>query len=631
MVRSESNPANKNTVKAAFTYNFIKYITWPNENDISELSIGFYGSDNNYYRALRKMNKKKVRNFSLTTSRITDLKKLDEYHVVILDEERSKELSFLAQKLVESSTLIISELSLDKKHLMLNFVYGENDTLTFELNRYKMLTAKLSIDSDIVVLGGNEVDIATVLKELNGNLLKRLNELKLQKGKQVLIEQKLTDGQMKMKLQEDKLSKQTEKLIRQNILLQKNNDKFTTLEQNNKRLNNERVIILEKLNKSQNRLSELQTRITMKEDSVTQLANKIDERQQVLDTLYERQAAQELSLANKEAEIVKNRANISEQLSVISTQYSYIIYAAIGIACVLIIIIFVYRSNLVKQKMNRELSHSIDDLNTTNQYLKDVQAKLVESEKMAALGGLVAGVAHEINTPLGVSVTAASHLSDYINNFQEEYTTGALKRSSLNALLSNCNESSSMLMRNLTRASDLIRHFKQIAVDQTSEHKRIFELKSYLEQLIDSLTPQLKVNKHKVVVHSEGEIKLNSFPGAIAQIFSNLIMNSVLHGFKHTKNGLITISLEVKSQAEQEFVHIDYLDNGSGITSSAQKKVFDPFYTTARGSGGSGLGMSISYNLVVNNLNGEIHCIDSYEGANGAHFQIQLPLHTNGS
>ncbi len=276
-------------------------------------------------------------------------------------------------------------------------------------------------------------------------------------------------------------------------------------------------------------------------------------------------------------------------------------------------------------ELNEELENKVtirtEELKISLTNLQEAQSKLVESEKMSALGGLVAGVAHEINTPLGVIVTASSHISDIIIAFEKQYESNHLSRSAITELITNMQDSSTILIRNLLRVTKLIHNFKQIAVDQSSEHKRQFELKAYLEEVIQSLTPLLREGQHTIMVESDQEIMLISFPGAIAKIMTNLIINSVKHGFKEMTKGDIHINLTLKN----EEVHIDYKDNGSGLDSAQRKKVFDPFYTTARFTGGCGLGMSISYNLVTAKFKGQISCIESL---NGAHFKIRFPVIT---
>ncbi len=331
---------------------------------------------------------------------------------------------------------------------------------------------------------------------------------------------------------------------------------------------------------------------------------QIKERKELLNSLEKKHAIQ--------------KQEISKQSSVIQTQNIFLTITVIVSLAILIVLIIIYKSRKALHKVNQELETNNTALDDANTKLSTAQDQLIESEKMAALGGLVAGVAHEINTPLGVSVTATTHLADHLDVFEKEYKTGQLKKSSLEELLIDAKESSGILTRNLQRACELISNFKQVAVDQSSEDKREFELQSYIEELIKSLAPQFKQGKHSVHLTSSSEIPLNNFPGVIAQIITNLLMNSLNHGFKNKINGEIFIALSI----ENNEVVIDYQDKGVGLGEQQREKVFEPFYTTARSIGGSGLGMSISYNLVTSKLNGSIHCLES---SKGAHFQITFP------
>jgi len=273
----------------------------------------------------------------------------------------------------------------------------------------------------------------------------------------------------------------------------------------------------------------------------------------------------------------------------------------------------------LNEGLENKVSLRTKELEVSLSNLKESQSKLIESEKMSALGGLVAGVAHEINTPLGIGVTAGSILSDITHQFKKAYETNTLTRPITEDIIARLDDSSALLGVNLQRAAKLIQNFKQVAVDQSSEQKREFELKDYLETLIQSLRSELNKGDHTVVIECDQDISLNSYPGAIAQVITNLVINSVMHGFKGKSEGVIKIKLALI----KEEVQIDYHDNGSGLNLTQRGKVFDPFYTTARFTGGSGLGMSICYNLVISTLGGEISCLNSLEGA---HFNITLPL-----
>lgn len=273
-------------------------------------------------------------------------------------------------------------------------------------------------------------------------------------------------------------------------------------------------------------------------------------------------------------------------------------------------------SDTLEQKVEvrtRELSKTLDDLRAT-------QNQLVEAEKMAALGGLVAGVAHEINTPVGIGVTAASLLEDKTVAFQKTYKDGQMKRSDLEKYLDTASQSSNMILKNLSRAAELIQSFKQVAVDQSTEERRSFPVKSYLEEILLSLRPKLKRTQLTTKISGDDSLTLDSYPGVLSQIVTNLVMNSLVHAYEPDDAGQLTFDL--KQEAGR--LIFEYADDGRGIPKKDLSKIFDPFFTTKRGQGGSGLGLHIIYNLVTQKLNGTIRC-ESEVGV-GTRFTIEIPV-----
>ena len=225
---------------------------------------------------------------------------------------------------------------------------------------------------------------------------------------------------------------------------------------------------------------------------------------------------------------------------------------------------------------------------------------------MAAIGGLVAGVAHEINTPIGIGVSAASHLEDKTTDFVAKVESKKLKRSELNSYAKTAADSSNLILKNLSGAVKIVQGFKQVAVDQTSGKRREFKLKPYIEDVLLSLKPKLKKTKHvvTVTVNCPEDLTLDSFPGAFSQIISNLVMNSLIHGFEGIELGEITF----EAAEENGTVILIYRDNGRGMDQKTLSRIFDPFFTTKRSQGGSGLGMHIVHNLVTQTLGGAITC-----------------------
>ncbi|MBD2616189.1 AAA family ATPase [Nostoc punctiforme FACHB-252] len=271
--------------------------------------------------------------------------------------------------------------------------------------------------------------------------------------------------------------------------------------------------------------------------------------------------------------------------------------------------------NTLEQKVaerTQELSQALEDLKAT-------QKQLVESEKMAALGSLVAGVAHEINTPVGTSITVASTLADETRLLIASMEQG-LKRSVLNNYLEIAQESTKLILSNLNRAGELVQSFKQVAVDQTSLEQRTFLVKQYLEEIITSLTPKLKQASHSLIVTGDETASINSYPGALAQTITNLVMNSLTHAYQPGESG----QLRIHVQQQDTHIVIEYSDDGCGIAPENLNKIFQPFFTTARQQGGSGLGLHIVYNLVVQKLQGTIDVRSELK--KGTLFTVILPI-----
>jgi two-component system, NtrC family, sensor kinase len=280
------------------------------------------------------------------------------------------------------------------------------------------------------------------------------------------------------------------------------------------------------------------------------------------------------------------------------------------------VIVELQESQAVLLKKSSDLEQAFNELSV-------MRDKLVEAEKMSALATLVAGIAHEINTPVGTSITLASTLADETASLRGAIAQGQLKRSVFNDYLDIAGESTSLLMANLTRAGDLIQSFKQVAVDQVILEHRTLWVKEYLEEVLFSLAPNLKKTPHTLIVQGDETLMINSCPGALAQIVTNLMTNSLTHAFESDQVGQISIAI---SQSNHQAL-IEYGDNGCGISPDNLGKIFDPFFTTARHRGGTGLGLHIVYNLVTQKLQGSIQV--QSEMGKGTRFNILLPLSIN--
>lgn len=268
----------------------------------------------------------------------------------------------------------------------------------------------------------------------------------------------------------------------------------------------------------------------------------------------------------------------------------------------------------------RALSQTNSELSQTLSSLRQMQKQLVESEKLASLGQLVAGVAHEINTPVGIGVTGASTLAEETAKLQALYRDGSMKRSDLDHYVAAASTISKLLLANMERAAQLIQSFKEVAIDQTSEERRTFRLKAYIDDVLLNLHPMLRKADHSVTVDCDGEIEIDTYPGALSQILTNFVMNALLHAFGTRRNGSMAI---VVREPDADSIELRFSDDGDGIPADILPKIFEPFFTTMRGRGGSGLGLNIVHNLVTASLQGQIRA--SSETGAGTTFTLLFP------
>jgi signal transduction histidine kinase len=281
----------------------------------------------------------------------------------------------------------------------------------------------------------------------------------------------------------------------------------------------------------------------------------------------------------------------------------------------------VFRQNAIAKRMaERDLMAAKDRAETALAHLRDTQQSLVEAEKLAALGGLVAGVAHEVNNPIGISLTVASTLSRRIEDFARDVERGELRRSRLTEFVEGSREAASQLSLNLQRAGEMIQAFKQVAVDRSHAERRQFDLAEATDQIIASLRPTLRRLPVTLQVDVPSGIVLDSYPGPYGQVVTNLFINALTHAFPEGRAGTLSIT----ARADGSQVDLRFRDDGVGMSPEVKRQAFDPFFTTRRGAGGTGLGLNIVANIVTRRLGGRIY-LDTEPGQ-GSTFRIVLPL-----
>jgi PAS domain S-box-containing protein len=275
------------------------------------------------------------------------------------------------------------------------------------------------------------------------------------------------------------------------------------------------------------------------------------------------------------------------------------------------------RAQAKLEQLNQELEGRVA---TRTHELEQAMAQLLESEKLAALGSLVAGVAHELNTPIGNVLAVASTLQDDVSSFSHKLLSGEARRSDVEHSAQRLQEASTLIERNAARAAKLINDFKEVAVDQSSTRRRDFDLRAVVDEVVATSRPIFKGTVHAVHIEVPQGIQMDSFPGPLEQVLTNLLHNSVHHGFEGLAQGNVTLTAERLGDT----VVLTYEDDGRGIPEANLPHIFEPFYTTKLGKGGSGLGLYIVYNLVTHVLGGQLSAESTTP--QGTRFVLRLPL-----
>ena len=254
-------------------------------------------------------------------------------------------------------------------------------------------------------------------------------------------------------------------------------------------------------------------------------------------------------------------------------------------------------------------------------HTSETQRYLIETERLAALGGLVASVAHEINSPIGISLTVASTLAQRCGSFGNQIASGPVRRSQLTEFADRNREAANQLVANLERAAELIRSFKQVAADRSDAERRTFDLKLTTEQIVAIVQPGLPKPRGPIAIEMPSDIAMDSYPGAYGQVLTNLVFNAVIHGFADRPGGQVLITAR---RVGTEQVELAFSDDGSGIAEDIQRHVFEPFFTTRRAQGSTGLGLYIVHNLVTQQLGGRITLVSA--PGKGTTIRMTLPL-----
>ncbi|CUS48586.1 MAG: two component signal transduction system histidine kinase with DUF4154 domain [Idiomarinaceae bacterium HL-53] len=610
---------------AAYLTTVLDFVRWPNEAEKENLQVGIVDSSEVMLQ-LSTVNIENVRNMPIVVRDVVRTSQINQLDVVVVGERAQGTLSQVESLARNNNILVITLNGNIRSSTMINLSSNENTELTFQVNSQRIEQAGLITSDGIFEISGDELELVVALwrqQSQGRSLSAQINDYESQlaqttaqnrqlRERITMLEEALTERDNALRAQAGTIEDREQAIADQRATL--NRLLLELDDQRNRILMREEqlAMIQQQLQASQDLLAAQQQELDMKEAL-------LNERQQESDVLSERITSNRNVLAAQQQQLRDQREEIEAQLQLIesreatiSRQQDYLLYIGIGLLIALFFAVLSIVLYANKRKTANELMHALHELN-------DAQDKLVESEKMAALGNLVAGVAHEVNTPLGVALTATSMLNDRRERLIETIEAGQLTKEQLDSFLGKANESLTLTEKNLARVARLISNFKQVAVDQMVSERREIDLREYLEEIMSTLSIELRRASVDYRILVEHKITMVTIPGAMAQIITNLTTNSIRHAFEG-RSGTITLSAE-KVAGDQ--IKLVYADNGNGMNAEVLEKVFEPFFTTKRNEGGTGLGMPIVYNLVRQKLHGDIK-VES-ELTQGTRFVIIMP------
>ena len=599
---------NSEQVKAVYIYNFVKNVTWLNENEKDQFIIGIYGDDNFAKQLNKTLSKRVIKNKTIKVITIKNIQEGKKTDLFFSAANQNTEIASIASILRSSNTLLITDNSADKHSVMINLVNNpENSAISFEVNKSNIVFEGLVMSAELLLLGGTELDVATLYRE---------TELALQviRRREIKLNEKLTDQRNQISSVKIKLKTLNKNLTLQEKVAGQRQQELNVLKKDieqqqrsikSKELQLKKVATQLKVAKAN--LESQQSSVHSKEQENVLMAEKIATNRNILQQQQQQISDQSVQLNQKNEELVEREERIDKQRF-------YLILMAFFITLLVLISGLVVLLFVKNRQTTRTLSRTLENL-------QNMQQQLVQSEKMASLGTLTAGVAHEINTPLGIAVTSTSSALESTQKIRANFETGNLTRTAMESYFNGMEKSSNLNTNALERVIELLNNFKQVAADQVVGEEREIDLVSYIEEVMSTLSAEMKRFRVSYQYSGESELIITTIPGALAQVLTNLVTNALKHAFERKELGNITINL---SKTEDNKVVVLFKDNGHGMNQHVLDNIFEPFFTTKRNSGGTGLGMNIVYNIVCQKLQGNIKIDSKLEY--GSNFHITLPM-----
>jgi len=596
-------------VKAAFIYNFIKHVSWNNKHkdDKKEFIIGVYGDEGFAELLKKKLSKRVIKNKIIVVTTIRNIQEGRKTDLFFSASNRNIEIADIASTLRSSDTLLITDNSADKHSVMINLVNDiEKSVISFEVNKSNIVFEGLKISTELLMLGGTELDVATLYRE---------TELALQviRTREITLNQKLIEQQNQITSTTNKLDALNKDLTFREEVAGKRKTELNVLKKDielqqhsirEKELQLEQVAT--QLKVAKNNLERQQNSVNNKEQENVAMAEKISTNKEILQQQQQQISDQGVQLNQKNEELEERKERIDKQRF-------YLILMAIFITLLVLISGLVVLLFVKNSRTTRKLSHTLENL-------QKMQKQLIQSEKMASLGTLTAGVAHEINTPLGIAVTSTSSALESTQKIREHFEQNKITRSEMENYFDGMEKASNLNTNALERVIELLNNFKQVAADQMVGEEREIDLVHYIEEVMSTLSAEMKRFRVNYQYSGVSEFIISTIPGALAQVLTNLVTNALKHAFEDKNVGNISIEL---SKTKGNTAIIVFKDDGQGMSQHVLDNIFEPFFTTKRNSGGTGLGMNIVYNIISQKLQGTIKIESKLE--QGASFYITLP------
>jgi signal transduction histidine kinase len=613
LINANAQQLSKEQIKVAYIYNFLKHINWPAEEKKTQFVIGVY-QDKSFHALLQKaFANKKVKNKDISILLITNIPQAMASDLFYIPQQFNEQLAQIANKVRGSQTLLVTDNSADKHNAMLNLITSNGaNAISFEVNKSNIVYEQLTTSAQLLLLGGTELDIASLYRETE-------QAMQVTRERELALNAELAAQQSKLAQTNAKLSKLNQDLQRSSKEVKQQQLAMKELLKNEQKKEQELAKILQQLSEANQNysvqtkaISDKKQEIAIKEQEKLQMANLIDQNKLILKQQQQNIASQKSELNKQHGELAVQKQTIVSQKETITITSLFVI--VIAFAFVLVVGLF-----LKNKKTNFKLTEALSNLEET-------QSQLIQSEKMASLGKLIAGVAHEINTPLGIAVTSTSLIQENTENIAKKLTNKSLNQRQLQSYINIVTESAVISNKGLERVIELMHNFKEVAADQIVEKRREINVAHYVNEVMTTLSNEMKKNHVNYIFNGDDTIRISTIPGALAQVITNLVNNSIRHGFQsdsdgREKNNNIEISLEQNSIDE---VCLTYQDNGIGMSKDVLLQVFDPFFTTKRNQGGTGLGMNIVFNIIEQKLCGHIDISSNID--EGVICKITLPL-----